>query len=266
MSKSIYRSGELTYSRSNILLGERPGVSSLRSKYLRDVEDEISRVQRELNQLRGTYEGDVKRLAEEYSRKKAALEAELAEVRRTTETEIRKIRDTAQAEVDREKKRGYDEGFVAGRTDGEKAAGQAIAGEMAVMRQKIGDSRETFLARVAGSETKIIETSLAIAERIVRQKIQIDPNVVRETVREVVAQIRDNHPVRIRVHPDEIARLNEFKKLDPDAFRDIPATFIPDETLSPGDCIAETGLEFIDATVSKKLETLRDRLIPRTVI
>lgn len=266
MSKNIYRAGELQYGRSDVLLGERPGVTSLRSKYLRDMEDEISRVKAEVDQLRGTYEREAKQLAEEYGRRKASLEAELAEIRNTSEQESKRIRDGAAEEVAKEKKRGYDEGFAAGEIEGRDRAGKAIADELAQLQQKISDARQAFLDRILASESKILETALTIAERVVRQKIRVEPEVIRETVREAVAQIRENHPLRIRVHPSDVARLDEFKKLSPDAFRDLPATFLPDETLQPGDCSVETGLEFIDATVGKKLETLRDRLIPRSVI
>lgn len=252
--------------RSDVLLGERTGVGSLRSRFLRDLEGELARVQKDLADLRGTYEAEAKSLVESYSRKKAALEADLGEIRKNSETEAKRIRDCADAEVEKEKKRGYDDGFSAGMTAGEEKAGQNVAAEVAEMRQKIHDAREAFLSRLLASESKLFETALTIAERVVRQKIAVDPGVIQETVREAVAQIRGNNPVRIRVHPSDVQRLDEFRKLSPEAFRDLPTTFLADETLSPGDCVAETGLEFIDATVGKKLETLRDRLIPRSVL
>lgn len=266
LSKNIYRAGELKVAHNDLLLGERPGITSLRSRFLRDLEDELTRVKSELAQLRETYEREAKSLTESYSRKKASLESDLAEIRNTSEQEAKRIRDGAAQEVEKEKKRGHDEGFAEGHAEGLEQSGKLIAGDLARMQQQILDARQAFLDRILASEPKIFETALGIAERIVRQKIQADPNVVREVVREAVAQIRENHPLRIRVHPADIARLDEFKKLSPDAFRDLQATFLSDETLQPGDCVVETGLEFIDATVSKKLETLRDRLIPRTVL
>lgn len=266
MSKNIYRAGELQYGRSDILLGERAGVTSLRSRYLRDIEDEISRVKGEMDHLRASYEKEAKDLAESYGLKKASLESELAEIRNSSERESKLIRDSAAEEVGKEKKRGFDEGLNAGRKEGMEEAAKSIAADLAVMRRKISDAREAFLGRILASETKLLETALTVAERIIRQKILIDPGVVRDTVREAVAQIRENRPLRIRVHPSDVAQLEEFRKLSPDAFRDLAAAFIPDETLQPGDSIVETGLEFIDATVSKKLETLRDRLIPRSVL
>jgi len=266
LSKNIYRAGELRYGGSDVLLGERPGITSLRSRYLRDIEDEISRVKTELAELRATYEREAKEMADAYGQKKTALEADLAQVRAGSEEEARRIRDSAQAQLDGEKKRGYDEGLASGRQEGLETAAKSIADELARMRQKIHEAREAFLDHIAASESKLIETALAVAERVVRQKIRIDPAVVREAVREALAQVRDAHPLRIRVHPDDVAHLEEFRKLSPDAFRDMPATFLADETLQPGDAVVETGLEFIDATVAKKLETLRDRLIPRSVL
>lgn len=266
MSKNIYRAGELKYGLGNILLGERPGTGSLRSRFLRDIEDELTKLQRELADLRGTYENEARSLAESYGKKKASLEAELAEIRNSSESESKRIRDAAAAEVDKEKKRGYDEGNASGHKAGHAEAAQAIAAETKAMQEKIQEARDAFLSRMLASESKLFETALTVAERIVRQKIQVDPDVVKEAVREAVAQIRETRPVRIRIHPTDAARIEEFKKMSPEAFRDLPATLLADETLAPGDCIAETGLEFIDATVGKKLETLRDRLIPRSVL
>ncbi len=266
MSKNLYRAGEIKFARSDVLLGERPGVTNLRTRYLRDIEDELTRVQRELGDLRATYEREARTLSESYSQKKASLESDLAQIRRTSEEESKRIRDSAAAEVEKEKHRGHEEGFSAGRADGLADAAKSVAGDLEQAHQKIQTARDSFLDRVIAAEAKLFETALGIAERVVRQKIQVDPNVIKETVREVIAQIRGDRPVLIRVHPSDVDRLDEFKKHSPETFRTLPTTFVPDETLTPGDCVAETGLEFIDASVNKKLETLRDRLIVRSVV
>ncbi|MBI4179682.1 hypothetical protein HY522_09710 [bacterium] len=266
MSKSVYRVGELREIRGDILLGERPGGVTHRSKYLRDIESEVTRLQQELDQMRAGYETEVKTLTESYGERKAAMEAELAEIRRQSESEAKRIRDGAAAEVDAEKRKGHAEGIAQGRKEGGAAVSSELAAELSEMREKVHAARQAFLDRLAASESKFLDTALKIAERIVHRKIEVDPEVVVESVREAVSEIQQNHPIRIRVHPSDVERIEAFRSRAPEVFKDRQTMFIPDETVSQGGCIAETGLEFIDATVEQKLLTLRERLIPRSVI
>lgn len=266
MSNSFFRQPLVVISARNLLVGERASRITAHGRYVRDMDDEIARVRAEIEQLRKQYELEQKAMKTRIASEKERSEAELARIRESAQKE----KQAAQAESNQIREAARQEGLRKGQEEGRRQgleqASKEVAQELREAIEKVQLARDGFLNRLAASEHKLVRTAITIGERVCRRKIEIDHTVINEVVREVLAEIREKHPVRIRVHTSEVDLLEKFKKNKPELFEDYLVTFVGDDTVSKGGCIAETGVEFIDASIEKKLEAVSDRLLPSSIL
>lgn len=118
-------------------------------------------------------------------------------------------------------------------------------------RQRLGE-----MQRVA------VEVAIAVASRLVHQRIELGDYPVENLVREVVERLEPQDALTIYLHPADIAllgqRLGEKQPLFAEADR---VKLVPDVALKRGDCRAETGDVNLSLELDKQLEEMRKRLL-----
>ncbi len=156
---------------------------------------------------------------------------------------------------------GYREGRLQGRAEA-LAEGrgrlQQAAGGLEAAAARLHTLEAEFRARV--SET-IVSLALAVAERICRAEIAHDPAVILRAVQEAVGLLPEPGDVVVRVHPEQLAMLQEHRAGGPGTGGIATGLrFLSDPTVDPGDCLVETPDCLVDATLATQLEAARQRL------
>ncbi|GHU36607.1 hypothetical protein AGMMS50256_33440 [Betaproteobacteria bacterium] len=147
--------------------------------------------------------------------------------------------------------KGYSEGYSTGYEEG-KVEGQALTARMAEILESLGQAVDGIEQHVAG---QLLSTAVEIANQVLRQSLNIKPELILPVVREAVAalQIDSGHPV-LRAHPDDAVLIQA-------QMGDILAhnnwRIIEDSSLTRGGCRVELGASEVDAT----LETRWKRVI-----
>jgi len=112
-------------------------------------------------------------------------------------------------------------------------------------------AHEHWLARW---ETDAVRLSVAIAEKLVRNELRHRPELVAETVRELLQLAAGSSDVSVRLHPLDLELIQQHRADDSSGFASAVAVrWVPDERLARGDCVVETRQGEIDARLETQL-------------
>jgi flagellar assembly protein FliH len=150
--------------------------------------------------------------------------------------------------------RGYLEGGLAGEAEARQHAG-AMLGRLTATIAEISALRTGLLAQ---TEQDIVRLAVAIAERIVRREVQINPQLLVSVARSAARQLGDKAVATIRLQPDDLATVVAQRESSPESG---PIRLAADLSLPPGGCIVESALGSIDASLDAQIrEVLRELL------
>lgn len=153
---------------------------------------------------------------------------------------------------------------------GEIRDAAALEGYKAGLEQVKGDLQQIKNALVDFSKAKqevfeyiapdILEISIDIARKIVKKEIEQDPQVVLDSILEVLKTIsRDETKIIIKVNPSQVALTKEnMPEIISSLGMDIKTNVIGDDTISTGGCIVQTNNGIVDATVETQLEIIKE--------
>ncbi|MBI2795783.1 MAG: hypothetical protein HYX65_03655 [Gemmatimonadetes bacterium] len=161
------------------------------------------------------------------------------------------------------RERAYASGFEAGRVEGERA-------EQARLRlalQAAVDAVEALRANEAqwtgAIEENIAALSGAIARHLVDREIKADDTSVARLVRRALDAFPIDQPVRIRVHPSDLATISTQPDAGECALAGAPtreAHWLGDPRIAPGGCLVEGRDRIVDGRVETALERVYRRL------
>lgn len=106
-------------------------------------------------------------------------------------------------------------------------------------------------------EDLVIETSFKIAEKIVRQKLEKDSNIV-EVLSESLKKIIGSNNVIIKLNPKDYSQIQENNSQS--SFLDESLSKVKyevDERIDKGGCIVETEIGNVDARISSQISELK---------
>lgn len=171
------------------------------------------------------------------------------------------VLEGARQEAEAKIRDAYEAGFAKGREAGE-AAFQAEVAQAAAMLQAaagaIEAAREAFLEQV---EPEVLELVRRIAERVLDREIQTDGKLILSVTRRALAQILDREFIRLRVHPADYEALRAHRVTLLEEFEGVKRLEIEvDDAVSPGGCLADSGLMHIDARPETMLENILNAL------
>ena len=137
---------------------------------------------------------------------------------------------------------GYAEGFI----QGSEAARQEVE-QLDALLQSTAES----IGRIeAETGEALLGLAMSIARQVLRSTLDAEPERILELVREVVHA--DGEPqglVQLRLHPDDVALVEEYLQADGSVSR---WTLHADENIERGGCIVTTALGSIDATLQTR--------------
>lgn len=108
------------------------------------------------------------------------------------------------------------------------------------------------------SQREAVRLGIAIAERLLRHTLAVQPDAVLELIRSALDWTAHSDRLRVRLHPADAGLVASAKSsLDP--HRDIE--FLPDDSLARGDCVVETPNGQADARLDLVLQRIADELL-----
>lgn len=157
--------------------------------------------------------------------------------------------------------RGRDEGFAEGRSEGERVACERLRHAMSAVEQAcavIGASEEKWVGGAVAREN-LSALAVAIAHQVIGRKVSAESKIVRELVSVALAEFPIDEPLRVRVHPDDLAVMEKAKELAAIAAGRAPK-WIADPGIERGGCLVEGREQIIDGRVDTALERIYRRL------
>ena len=156
---------------------------------------------------------------------------------------------------------GYAEGVDLGRIDGFDAARseavqryEPILRELQVGAQRHLDELDAAATTVSSQAT---ELAFSIAQAVVGRELSLSRDPGADAVRRAVAAVGGPAEAVARLHPDDIGRLTvPPSELAPGAALRI----VPDDSITPGDCLLEAGAAVVDASTAGALARVRATL------
>ncbi|WP_092078015.1 FliH/SctL family protein [Desulfuromonas thiophila] len=167
--------------------------------------------------------------------------------------------EPAQSAQEREQLRqqAYDEGFAAAEKklhqqfdSTTKALGDAC--------RQISRAREQILQR---SRDDMLELVIAIAQRVIQLEVEERRDLIRFTVEKAIAAAVQAEEFHIRVHPEDMAVVEEHKPLFIASLSGLSnIEFVADRSLSRGGCVLESPAGKVDARIETQLDEIFSHL------
>lgn len=209
--------------------------------------------------------GDLQRQAESMAEKaKSHVESILAEGR----SERAKLIAGA---ADQGRKQGHAEGLAKGLEEGrkkgrEEAQTQAKPQIDALVRSwdtAMKDFEKRRDAMLSDARADVLRLAVAIAERVIKRSVTIDPSIVTAQVEAALGMVMSPSRLVVRVHPDDLAATHSamptlLERLQGSA----QAEVVGDPAITRGSCVVTTDKGRIDATLESQLDKLVDALLP----
>ncbi|TAL79822.1 MAG: flagellar assembly protein FliH [Burkholderiaceae bacterium] len=149
---------------------------------------------------------------------------------------------------------GYDAGFQAGYAQGQGKA-KAEAAQLAAIAASGALSLATMEGEVGQA---LINLAIGIARQVVRTTLEVHPEKILDTVRDILCMERGKDAVlTLRLHPEDLLLVREYIEEDPGAAK---WRLIADPAVEHGGCVAETALGNIDATLQTRWQRVTSTL------
>jgi flagellar assembly protein FliH len=165
----------------------------------------------------------------------AALHGRIVDLEHALQLDVRKAHDS-----------GYRQGEEAGR--------EQAALELQPVLQRLG----TAITGVASlrsrirrdGEQELVQLAIAIARRILRRELTVDPDAVEGLVRAALDKVQVRDVCRVRVHPAYLAAL---QKCLAHSAATAAVEMLSDPGLQPGDVVIETRRGDLDGCIETQL-------------
>jgi flagellar assembly protein FliH len=211
-----------------------------RQERLEMIEAEMEEAHKKANQLILEAEEEAKRILEQ-------VELE----RRQAQLDIEQLKQEATEQ-------GYQDGFTQGQNEGFRSYSSLIEQAHAIIAQSELEYEKT----IESAEPVIVELATALANRMVDQQLDVNPEIWASLLKQVMSEVREHENVRIYVHPDWFERTSHQKEELEQLLSHTENLFIyPDAGLMSNGCVIESKYGRIEASVDKQLEELKTQLL-----
>jgi flagellar assembly protein FliH len=195
-------------------------------------------------------------------------------VRRETRTMIQ----DAQIESDSIRKEAYEQGRHSGSQQGLRDAEEQIRTQAEEMADRLAVEKlkNTLPAMQVAADLLVLERekwmatweditirlSLAVAEKVLRRKLNVEPEISTEMIRGVLELATGTPQITLKMNPKDLEHLGDHAE---EVVRSMAScgkvTLIADESISNGGCIIETQHGVINAEIESQLERIASELL-----
>ncbi len=217
--------------------------------------DIVGVLQPQHGEINRALQGEIQKIKQEAKQIKNEAQLILSKSEKTlkeAETKAKQIVSDANLEAKNIKERVYKETMQAAAEEAELIKEQAKA----VLKELFEVKREALTK----ANKEIIKVALDLAEKIIRYKVTVDPNILQTQVIEAIKKATSEADrVQVFVNPDDLKTLEEsipqMEKLFPSGVDIVP---LASDSVDSGSCIVETKSGQLDARFSTQLQALTD--------
>ncbi|MFD1360337.1 flagellar assembly protein FliH [Lentibacillus salinarum] len=189
------------------------------------------------------------------------IKDEQANAIKQTNTEIEAVKADWEKErqqyIEQARQEGYTAGFQQGKQDGFEHYQQLITDANDVVKAATRDYHKTL----EQSNEQIVDLAIHIAEKIMRQQLEEQPETFMAIVQSAIKETGDKPELSLYLNPVNYdAIIQQKDELTRFAGRDVRISVYADETLNEGSCLIEHPFGQIDASIDEQLQELREKL------
>jgi flagellar assembly protein FliH len=172
---------------------------------------------------------------------------------------------TAQiAQLQRQAEQRVKDAHAAGMKEGEATGRNRAAAEL----QPVIERLSTAIEEIAGlrprlrreAESDMVKLSLAIARRILRRELAVDPDALHGLVLAALEKLQGQEICRVKVHPSLAASLTACLRK---GLSGATVEVLADASAQPGTVVFETGRGNLDASVESQFQEIERGLTDR---
>jgi len=161
------------------------------------------------------------------------------------------------AELEQQHQDRLREAHAAGVREGEAAGRSKAAAELQTAIDRLARTIEELSHLRAHlrkeAESDVVKLALAIARRILRRELAIDPEALRGLVVAALDKLQGQELCRVKVHPSQTAMIKAALQKSASGN---PVEVLPDASREPGTVIFETQRGNLDASVESQLSEI----------
>ena len=165
-------------------------------------------------------------------------------------------------EGDRRAEQRLREAHAAGLREGEAAGRSRATAELQPVLERLGRSIEEIAGLRARlrreAEKDLVRLALAIARRILRREIAVDPDALHGLVLGALERLQSQEVCRVRAHPAQAPLVAACLRQRDNA---PPVEVTADPSCAPGTVILETERGSLDASVDSQLQEIERGLV-----
>ena len=168
------------------------------------------------------------------------------------------------AQVQRECEQRIRQAHAAGLREGEAAGRSRASGELQPVVERLARAIDE-LANLRGrlrseAEADLIKLALAIARRVLRRELAIDPEALHGLVLAALEKLQAQEICRVKVHPSHTAAVTAcLQKVATGSVVEV----VPDSSREPGAIVFETARGNLDVSVESQLQEIERGLADR---
>uniref|UniRef100_Q02C62 Flagellar assembly protein FliH n=1 Tax=Solibacter usitatus (strain Ellin6076) TaxID=234267 RepID=Q02C62_SOLUE len=168
------------------------------------------------------------------------------------------------AQIEQQAEQRAREAYATGLREGETAARTRSAAEIQQVIERLAravDEIAGLRPRLrAEAEADLIRLALAIARRVLRRELAIDPEALHGLVLGALEKLQGQELARVRVHPSHASLVSACLREKRDG---AAVEVVPDPTREIGDVVFETQRGNLDASVESQLQEIERGLADR---
>ena len=163
-----------------------------------------------------------------------------------------------QALVEQARQEGYARGLAEGQEqtarEWQQRMDDYVAGQGREAAERLAALAQAFETSLSGLQQKmaqdVLQLACDIARQVVRHEIAGNPRAMLPVVREALEMlVSEGRPATVRIHPADWAALEAPLRTEFGAAR---VQWVPDPTLTPGDCSVESAGAVVDGSLEKR--------------
>ena len=176
--------------------------------------------------------------------------------------QARIILEEARKQAEEMEREAYEQGFKQGEKDGQEIGSMKLEKNLDRIEQICQDLDSYHQTFVHQHEKEILSLVAAIAGKVVKAHVELEPETVKSSVMEALSAASDWQEVTIRVDPSDFEFLDEMR---PEFFEKVNTlrsiNIVPDSSIEKGGCVASADFGEVDAKIESRLEKITQAMM-----
>jgi len=165
---------------------------------------------------------------------------------------IKKAKEEAEILKQQSFKDGFEKGFTEGSEEGSAQAKHKIFQQVWGIEALTSAAFKIKKEIINSAEKEILELSVMIAEKIIRQQLELKPELMREIIKSAIEQLKDREKIKIIVNPALSENLYDFAEELKETIKGLKTIKITEDKTIPKDGVI---VESLDSRIDARIET-----------